>query len=62
MVTLPEFALVDPVTLNTGLFRSLPKGARPVLDAKKEQKDLAYRYAGHHVIKGGAILDHGSAA
>lgn len=49
MVTLPDFALVDPVTMNTGLFRSLPKGARPVLDVKKEQKDLAYRYAGHHV-------------
>ncbi|AUJ63038.1 hypothetical protein B9057_01260 [Aestuarium zhoushanense] len=49
MVSLPEFALVDPVTLNTGLFRSLPKGARPVLGVTKEHKDLAYRYAGHHL-------------
>jgi len=49
MVTLPDFALVDPVTMNTGLFRSLHKGAKPVLDATKEHGGLAYRYAGHHI-------------
>ncbi|NRQ27148.1 replication protein C, IncQ-type [Aliiroseovarius sp. xm-g-7] len=49
MVTLPEFALVDPVTMNTGLFRSLAKGARPVLDATKKHGGLVYRYTGHHV-------------
>lgn len=49
MVTLPEFALVDPVTLNTGLFRSLPKGAKPTFDGTKEHGGLTYRYAGHHI-------------
>ena len=49
MVSQPEFALVDPVTLNTGLFRSLPKGARPMLDVTKEQGKLTYRYAGHNI-------------
>lgn len=49
MVTLPDFALVDPVTLNTGLFRSLPKGARPVLGVTKEHKYLGYHYEGHHI-------------
>lgn len=49
MVTLPEFALVDPVTMNTGLFRSLRKGAKPMLDATKEHGGLAYYYVGHHV-------------
>lgn len=48
-MSLPEFALVDPVTMNTGLFRSLPKGAKPMLDVTKEHKDLAYHYEGHHV-------------
>lgn len=48
MVTLPDFALVDPVTMNTGLFRSLPKGAKPTLDGTKEHGGLTYRYAGHH--------------
>lgn len=49
MVSLPEFALVDPVTLNTGLFRSLPKGAKPTLDGTKEHGGLTYHYEGHHV-------------
>lgn len=49
MVTVPEFALVDPVTLNAGLFRSLPKGAKSTLDAVKEHGGLKYRYTGHHV-------------
>ena len=49
MVTLPEFALVDPVTMNTGLFRSLHKGAKPMLDVTKEHGGLAYRYTGHHI-------------
>lgn len=49
MVTLPEFSLVDPVTMNSGLFRSLHKGARPVLDATKEHGGLTYHYEGHHI-------------
>ncbi|AUJ64617.1 hypothetical protein B9057_10030 [Aestuarium zhoushanense] len=49
MVTLPEFALVDPVTLNTGLFRSLPKGAKLTLGSTKEHGGLTYHYEGHHV-------------
>ena len=49
MVTLPEFALVDPVTMNTGLFRSLLKGAKPELDATKQHGGLQYRYTGYHI-------------
>ena len=49
MVTLPEFALVDPVTMNAGLFRSLAKGARPELDVTKQHGGLAYCYTGYHV-------------
>lgn len=48
-MSLPEFALVDPVTMNTGLFRSLPKGARPALDVTKQHGGLAYRYTGHYI-------------
>ena len=48
MVTLPEFALVDPVTMNAGLFRSLAKGAKPMLDVKKQHGGLAYCYTGYH--------------
>nr|WP_254449849.1 MULTISPECIES: replication protein C, IncQ-type [unclassified Aliiroseovarius] len=46
---MPEFALVDPVTLNTGLFRSLPKGAKLTLGSTKEHGGLTYHYGGHHV-------------
>lgn len=46
---LPEFALLDPVTMNTGLFRSLPKGAKLTLGSTKEHGGLTYHYEGHHV-------------
>lgn len=49
MVSLPDFALLDPVTMNAGLFRSLPRGAKPVLDAIKEHSGLAYHYTGYRV-------------
>lgn len=49
MVNTPDFALMDPVTMNIGLFHSLAKGAKPVLDATKEHGGMAYRYVGHHV-------------
>ena len=49
MVSLPDFALVDPVTLNAGLFRSLSKGAKLTLGSTKEHGGLKYRYTGHHI-------------